>query len=135
MKLELKRFFEGPDYTLGLLYLDGIFECFTLEDKTRIPFVKIPGQTAIPEGTYDVTIDMSQRFGRMMPHILNVPQFEGIRIHSGNTAKDTEGCILLGQQSEKGDVSKSRLAFTAFYDKLQAAIERKEEVSISIHSI
>lgn len=133
MKLEVKRFYEGSDYTMGVLSIDGIFECFTLEDKVRRPFVKIPGQTAIPDGTYDVTIDMSNRFGRMMPHVLNVPSFEGIRIHAGNTSKDTEGCILLGQTSEKGYVGKSKLAYDAFYDKLQQGVKNGGKVSLFIH--
>jgi hypothetical protein len=140
MKIELKRFYEGRKYTLGLFCIDGIFECFALEDTVRVPFVKVAGETAIPEGTYKVILDMSQRFGKIMPHILDVPQFEGIRIHAGNTAKDTEGCILLGTSCERmdsddGDVGKSLIAFNAFFGKLQKAIENKEEVSINIHSI
>jgi hypothetical protein len=137
MELALKRFFLGESHTLGLLYINGKFECFTLEDKVRIPFVKVAGLTAIPEGRYKVTIDMSQRFGRMMPHVLDVPQFDGIRIHPGNYAKDTKGCILVGNGSEHtddktGDILKSKPAFDALFPKLQDALGAKEDIYITV---
>src|SRR5689334_1352299 len=91
MNLQLLRQQFTTDSTIGSLYIDGEFECFTLEDTVRAPGIKIAGATAIPSGTYEVTIDLSARFGRMMPHVLDVPMFKGIRIHPGNTAKDTEG--------------------------------------------
>jgi hypothetical protein len=119
MKLKLRRFEFGTTYTVGKLYIDDIYQCFTLEDKVRNG-EKINGQTAIPYGTYSVVIDHSTRFNRDMPHILNVPGFEGIRIHSGNTSADTEGCILLGTTwAGKDFIGNSKLAFDRFFDKLQ----------------
>lgn len=116
--------------TIGSLYIDGLFECLTLEDEVRSDpnpttpanEAKVAGKTAIPTGTYQVVIDMSPRFKRLMPHILNVPGFEGIRFHSGNKAADTEGCILLGQtRTSNHTIGQSKLAYEAFFKKLQAA--------------
>lgn len=121
--------------TLGSLYIDGIFECFTLEDKDRhleSGGKKIAGETAIPKGTYQVIIDYSNRFQEKMPHILSVPDFEGIRIHPGNTDADTHGCILVGQVKSSDSVLSSRLAYAAFLKKLKSAIDRKEYVEITI---
>lgn len=105
MKLTLKRIFLGTDYTIGKLYIDGEYFCDTLEDTVRDE--KIPGETAIPCGIYDVVVNMSNKFKRKLPLLLNVPNFTGIRIHRGNTAKDTEGCILVGENREKGKVLNS----------------------------
>jgi Steigviridae/Suoliviridae L,D-carboxypeptidase/transpeptidase len=139
MELTLLRELSTDESTPGTLSVNGAFECFTLEDVVReVPGLrvvawKIASRTAIPVGTYDVTIDMSGRFGREMPHILNVEGFGGIRIHSGNTSADTEGCILLGQARNGPDeVINSRAAFNAFFPKLQAAISNGEVVSITI---
>lgn len=128
MNITVKRFEFGSTYTIGKMYIDGEYFCFTLEDKARqvdgqeVSKWKIPGQTAIPTGTYSVTVDMSNRFKRLMPHIMNVPGFDGIRIHSGNTDADTEGCILLGQHwNGAGMILNSRIAFDLFFDKLQKA--------------
>lgn len=120
MKLEIKRFEFGSTYTIGKLYVDDVYHCYTLEDKVREE--KVQNETAIPTGTYSVIIDHSRRFNRSLPHILNVPNFEGIRIHSGNTSKNTEGCILLGTTWTKGDfIGNSRIAFDSFFEKLKAA--------------
>jgi hypothetical protein len=116
--------------TIGDLVFDD-FTCYTLEDMTREPGVKIAGATAIPEGRYRVVIDQSNRFKRAMPHILDVPGFDGIRIHAGNTSKDTEGCLLLGFTKGKDFVGESRLAFNQFFDKLYMAL-RNDEVWITI---
>lgn len=136
MKLEVVRFEYGSTYTIGKLFIDGSFQCFTLEDAMREKegvVHKIVGKTAIPTGTYKVIIDYSNRFKRPMPHVLNVPQFEGIRIHSGNTSEDTEGCILLGTTWAGTDfISNSRLAYDAFFLKLADAVAKSEEVSITI---
>lgn len=115
MKLTLIRDDCGPGRTLGTLRIDGVYFCQTLEDEDRRleadPAAKIPGETAIPRGTYRVIIDHSQRFGRDMPHILDVPGYEGVRIHSGNTAADTDGCILVGNVRSGDRILNSRGAF------------------------
>ena len=109
MLLTLKRFEYGSNYTIGRLYIDGVYHCFTLEDKVRevagqpVEQWKIPGETAIPVGEYNVVLDFSTHFQKTLPHILNVPGYEGVRIHPGNTDKDTEGCILLGSTWGGGD--------------------------------
>ena len=111
---------QSTDYsTSGTLLVDGKFECFTLEDVVRDK--KVLGETAIPAGNYKVIIDMSNRFKRLLPLLINVPGFVGIRIHPGNTDKDTEGCILVGTSRRKDFVGNSRLAFGALFAKLQAA--------------
>ena len=121
MKLRLERFEYGSTYTIGKFYIDGVSHCFSLEDVVR-KGEKVNGQTAIPTGTYSVIIDVSVRFGKQLPHILDVPNFTGIRIHSGNTSKDTEGCILLGYTWEGGDrIGLSKAAFNSFFDKLKEA--------------
>lgn len=123
MIITVHRFEFGTDYTIGRLSIDGEFQCYTLEDKVRPSGVKIDGKTAIPAGHYKIVRDMSNRFGRVMPHILNVSGFEGIRIHSGNTSEDTEGCILLGDTwSGNNFVGNSRVAFNNFDLKLQEGL-------------
>jgi len=124
-----KEFTENS--TIGDFLIDGEFFCYSLEDMVREPGVKIPGKTAIPEGRYRVIIDQSIRFRRAMPHILNVPGFEGIRIHNGNYPKDTEGCPLLGFTKSKDFVGNSKDAFNKFFDKLYMAL-RDEECWITI---
>ena len=119
MKLILQRKWATEVSTVGELSIDGVFECFVLEDVTRVE--KITGKTAIPAGTYRVVVDMSTRFKRLMPHILDVPGFEGIRIHSGNTSADTEGCLLLGRVRGVDFVGESKVAFAAFFTKLQVS--------------
>lgn len=102
MELTLKRDILADGYTLGLLSVDGKPYCYTVEDKVR-EGVKIPGKTAIPYGRYKVIVNMSNRFKKLMPLLIDVPGFEGVRIHSGNTAEDTEGCIIVGRiRTEKG---------------------------------
>ncbi len=122
--------------TIGDMEIDGEFECVVLEDKDRRledGGEKIKGSTAISRGIYKVTIDKSVRFGKFMPHIIDVPGFEGIRIHSGNSAADTSGCLLTGMDIAGPDaVSRSRMAYEAFFKKLQVAIDEDEEVTIEI---
>jgi hypothetical protein len=121
MLIEVKRFDFKDSYTAGRMYIDNLYFCYTLEDVVR-EGAKVDGQTAIPTGTYDVIIDDSTRFGRPMPHILNVPNFKGVRIHSGNTSKDTEGCILLGASyAGKDFIGNSKNSFDIFFEKLKAA--------------
>ena len=119
MELNVKRTDLSENSTIGELSVDSQFECYTLEDTGRP--VKIKGVTAIPAGRYEVIINYSQRFNRQLPLLLNVPDFEGVRIHPGNTAADTEGCILVGQTKSAGFVGQSGLAFEQLFGKLQAA--------------
>ncbi len=133
MKLELVRAECGNVCTVGELLLDGHHEAWTLEDVVRADGVKIPGETAIPAGFYMVDITYSPRFKRELPLLLGVRNFVGIRIHPGNTASDTEGCILIGQGKGQNCVLSSRAAFDALFPKLQAAKLRKEPITIKVH--
>ena len=119
MVITVKRLYKTENSTIGELLIDGVFECFTLEDKERP--VKIKGETAIPKGTYRVIINESNRFKRLLPLLIDVPNFEGVRIHSGNSNHDTEGCILVGQTRNKNYIGQSRKAFDKLFKKMQAA--------------
>lgn len=128
LRLVRRKFTEQS--TIGDLYADNLWECFTLEDRTR-EGPKVPGRTAIPEGIYRVTIDFSARFQKYMPHVLDVPNFSGIRIHSGNVAEDTEGCILVGKIEQDNRIGSSRVAFDALLEKIRLAL-RTENVFIAV---
>ena len=121
MLIVIRRLYKGEKSIIGEMTVDGIFECFTLEDVERP--VKIKGETAIPKGSYKVIINESNRFKRLLPLVLNVPGFEGIRIHPGNTNHDTEGCILVGRTRSKDFIGQSRKAFTCLFTKMQLAKE------------
>lgn len=114
MKVEVKRTFKGTEYTIGKLYIDGHYLCDTLEDTVRPVGVKISGKTAIPAGTYKVKKTMSPRFKKILPEILNVPGFTGVRIHAGNLASHTDGCLLLGLNKKKGQVLESQTTMAFF---------------------
>ena len=131
MELQLVRTERSGNSTIGELSVDGQFECYTLEDLERP--VKIKGETAIPVGRYEVIINLSQRFGRPLPLLLNVPEFEGVRIHPGNTAADTEGCILVGVTKGEASIGQRRVAFEQLFDKLKTALGA-EKVFIDIVS-
>lgn len=122
--------------TLGKLYIDGTYQCETLEDRDRkleSGGKKVSGETCIPRGKYKVTIDYSNRFNRDLPHLLDVPDFTGVRIHSGNTRKDTSGCILLGQMRvNNNNIGYSRMAFDDFFSKLEKALDKNEQITIEI---
>ena len=120
MKIEVKRLHRTDNSTIGELTIDGKFECYTLEDKER-EFVKIKGETAIPKGTYKVIINQSNRFKRLLPLLIGVPNFDGVRIHAGNSNHDTEGCILVGQNRSVDYITKSRKAFDSLFKKMQGA--------------
>ena len=131
MRLTLKRVFKGDTYTIGKLYIDGVYFCDTLEDKVRkitSDDPKIYGQTAILAGIYEVVINWSPRFKCMMPLLLKVAHFVGIRIHWGNIAKDTEGCILVGENKEKGKVLNSKVT----YNKLMTILKGANNITIEI---
>jgi hypothetical protein len=124
MELQIKRMEFSEESTIGELWVNGVFECYTLEDKVRP--VKIAGKTAIPPGRYEVIINFSQRFQKPLPLLLNVPNYEGVRIHSGNTAANTEGCILVGETKTENFVGESRWAFNRLFEKLKAASETEK---------
>lgn len=119
MELKLRRTIKTDNSTIGELFVDGKFECYTLEDKERE--VKIPKETAIPKGKYSISITVSNRFKRELPLLANVPNFEGVRIHPGNTNHDTEGCILVGRTKGVDFIGNSRIAFDALFAKLKGA--------------
>ena len=128
MLIKVKRFEFKDTHTIGKMYVDGIYECYTLEDAVRNG-TKIIGKTAIPIGTYKLIIDASTRFKQDMPHILDVPDFTGVRIHAGNTSADTDGCILLGSTwAGKDFIGNSKIAYKKFFDKLK----QNKTVSITI---
>lgn len=134
MKLRVERLWRKAAYTVGRLYVDGKLYCNTLEDVVRDleKEAKVPGKTAIPAGTYKVIFNWSPKFGRNLPRLLNVPHFDGILIHPGNTADDSAGCILVGKNTEVGRLTESR--YTS--DKLNVLIEdaqrHGEEIIIEI---
>ena len=138
MNITLIRKYKLPTYTIGKLYIDGEYFCDTLEDKDRgltdsmtvgeISKIKIKKETAIPTGTYKVTITYSNRFKKNMPLINDVKGFEGIRIHSGNTNQDTEGCVLVGFNKVKGNVINSRDT----YNKLFSVLSKSNNITITI---
>lgn len=132
MTLDLYREPSSRESTIGRMGINGVFACFSLEDVVR-DGPKVPGATAIPAGRYRVDITRSQRFGCMLPLLLDVPGFEGVRIHAGNTAADTSGCILVGQSRAHDSVLSSRLALAALQPKIAGALAKGESVSIVIH--
>lgn len=137
MKLRLIRGLSEQGATIGTLFVDGLFECLTLEDEVRLDpkpetpanEAKVACKTAIPPGTYKVILSMSPKFKRILPEVLNVPGFSGIRIHKGNKPEDTEGCILLGLTKVSYTfISGSGLAFDALFPRLQAATDITLEI-------
>ena len=138
MELKLKRAYKKKEYTIGKLYIDGAYYCDTLEDTDRgmrsdmplseLKEIKIAGRTAIPTGKYCVYLTKSPRFGRVLPLIYDVPAFSGIRIHSGNTHSDTQGCILVGHNKIVGRVINSRQTM----DILMDILEGEETITIEI---
>lgn len=129
MNLTLIRKYPAPDCIIGELFIEGVFECYSLEDIERP--VKVAGVTAIPRGHYEMVITYSERFKRLLPLLLNVPNFDGVRIHTGNTSAHTEGCILVGKSKTENQVLQSKVAFDELFPKLQAAAA-KEKIFIEI---
>lgn len=154
MELLVKRTFKGDTYTIGNFYINGKFFCNTIEDKDRglastmtleeIKRKKIHGQTAIPTGTYKITLNIvSSRFngssffrafanGGKLPRLLNVKGFDGVLIHTGNTEKDTDGCIVVGENKVKGKVINSKNTFRRLYPILAKANKDGEDITITI---
>lgn len=153
MKLKLIRKWKKETYTIGQLYVDGVFFSNTIEDKDRgldqkmpkeqIFFIKKPGITAIPTGTYEITLSIqSNKYKKSkkimeicngyVPRLIDVPGYSGILIHPGNTAKDTEGCIIPGKNDKVGYVSNSTHYFTLLYNKMKDAKRKNEKITIEI---
>lgn len=152
MEIKLKRIARKPGYTIGKLYADKQYVCDTLEDKDRgltshmsdaqICGMKVHGETAIPTGRYLIDMkSVSPRFGGRqqykfcggrLPRIMGVPGYSGVLIHCGNTAKDTEGCILVGENKKVGMVMNSTQTLKRLYPLLKEADSRGERIYISI---
>lgn len=143
MELILRRKFKGPAYTVGDLSVDGEFFCNTIEDTVRVLPASCPdtprgrsctckekvyARTAIPAGTYKVTLAYSPKYKRRMPYLHDVPHFLGILIHPGNTEADSTGCIIVGENSVKGKVLNSRTTFRRLY----ARLEKEDAITIRI---
>ena len=134
LRLQLIRLDRLPTCTIGALFVNGQFDCYTLEDQIRTG-PKVPGQTAIGAGIYKVTITHSTRFNKPLPLLHDVKHFTGIRIHAGNTVADTEGCILVGRRRTDSSVLESRAAMTALQTKISAALRAGGAVSIQVHDL
>lgn len=138
MEILIKRTAKLNEYTIGNLYIDDQYFCNTLEDTDRglkdgqpllyIKAKKIFSKTAIPTGTYKVELTYSFRFKRILPLIVGVKGFDGIRIHQGNFPKDTEGCILVGKNTFKGGISESKETL----GKLLKKLEGQKQINITI---
>ena len=142
MKLLLKRKFLGSEYTIGDLFIDGDLLCNTIEDTVRdhnrdgdlndLREGKIYGKTAIPYGIYDVELTMSPKFKRLLPLVKEVEHFTGIRIHRGNTASDSAGCILPGENKVKGKVLNSTKYEMKIIEYMLDAIKEGEDITLEI---
>lgn len=134
MKLLLKRIALRDKYTIGRLYIDGQYWCDTLEDRVRDLNVerKVSGETAIPTGTYDVVVNISPKFKRLLPRLLRVPHFEGVLIHRGNTAADSAGCILVGENKVAGKVLNSTYWERRITEHLLDAQSNGEDIKITV---
>ena len=134
MKLRVERLWKKPGYTVGRLYVDGKLFCETLEDAVRdlSKEKKIPGKTAIPYGEYKVIFNWSPKFGRNLPRLLNVPCFDGILIHPGNSADDSSGCILVGKNTEVGRLTESRYTSDRLNVLVENAQRKGENITIEI---
>ncbi len=153
MKLRLERRWPKVTYTIGVLFIDGIRYCETLEDYDRglkqtdplrdIQRRKIAGETAIPKGTYEVAMNVTSpkyagvawyyNFCRgKMPRLKDVPGFDGILIHPGTSALDTKGCILVGKNTKVGKLTESKVCFQEIYKLMKAAADKGEKITIEI---
>jgi hypothetical protein len=138
MKLTLKRTAKKPAYTIGKLYIEDLYFCDTIEDTDRglrqdmplseIKKIKVMNRTAIPTGTYRMVVNVSPSKKRLLPRLLNVPGFEGILIHRGNTEEDSSGCIIVGENRVVGKVINS----TGYELKLVEYLKKAKEITIEI---
>ena len=139
MNFLLRRRYLGPEYTIDSLSVDGIYLCDMIEDKVRdydkdgdLDEEKVFGETAIPYGIYEMDLTMSPKFKRLLPIIMNVPHFTGIRIHRGNSAKDSHGCLLPGENKAKGKVLRSTKYEMLIVEKMLEAIRNNETIAIEV---
>lgn len=134
MELKVTRSWKKETYTVGRLYVDGKLWCNTLEDTVRDieRSGKVRGCTAIPAGRYRVVYTYSPKFGRQLPRLIGVPYFEGILIHPGNSAKDSEGCILVGYNTEVGRLTRSRETSDRLNSMIKEEIDKGRDVWIEI---
>lgn len=136
MELQLQRHNLTANSTIGTLFCGDVEICKILEDTDRrlesYPGRKVYGKTAIPRGRYRIVATMSNRFKRVLPLLLNVPGFEGIRIHPGNTAADTDGCLLPGLSEAVDFVGSSRVAFDKVFKLINLALDKGEQVWITV---
>lgn len=131
MKLTLQRYLFTEDYTMGLLFIDGVYFCDTIEDKYRgqdLKKTKVMHETCIPYGVYDVKITYSPKYKKNMPQILDVPYFTGVRIHAGNKATDISGCVCVGVKSDNGEVAQSRKTYNALLKRLETSNNIKIDI-------
>jgi hypothetical protein len=134
MKIVVKRLENSGDACTGDMYIDGNYFCHTLEDLVRAPGVKVQDKTAIPAGIYRVIVNMSPKFKKLMPRLLDVPMFTGILIHSGNDAIDTRGCILVGSDLCPGAerIRGGSVMFPILMTRLHNALALGETISIQM---
>ena len=138
MELKVKRLYKKSEYTIGKLYIDGVYFCDTVEDCDRgltsemtyeeIARRKVYGKTAIPTGRYDVALSYSPKFKRSLPLLLSVKGYSGVRIHSGNTAEDSLGCVIVGENKIKGGVINSRVTM----ERLMAKLRGQKDIWLTI---
>ena len=142
MKLILKRIALRETYTIGKLSIDNVYFCDTLEDKVRDynkdgdlldkGETKIFGETAIPYGIYKVIVNMSPKFGRLLPRLLGVKHFDGILMHRGRTSEHTHGCVLVGENKVVGQILNGQYWEEKLVEILLRAQNKGEEITIEI---
>jgi hypothetical protein len=142
MHIQLIRKWFSTKSTIGEIFIEGKKICYSLEDVARAEDVKIYGETCIPQGCYFVEVTFSNRYQKKLPLLWNTEglivkgkgnvKFEGIRIHPGNTAKDTHGCILPGSSKSEDTVSNSKAAFDILFAKISDAESRGEDITLEI---
>lgn len=141
MELLLERKYLKSNYTIGNLFINGKFYCNIIEDPVRdinkngsfdCGEIKIKGSTAIPFGEYEIQVTYSHKFKRKLPLLLNVKHFEGIRIHRGNTEKDSSGCLIPGENSKRGMVLNSTKYELELTNLIENANKKGEKVTIKI---